>query len=471
MAFDKILSISSRLDTAKVEFRANIITNGSLLREDIIEKLPSLHLTHIQISLDGLSHEHDKTRHYKNGQPSFVDIESGIKRLLSNTAIKVSLRVGVDNTHPKSYLDVYTYMKKKFPKAVENGQLQIGANVIQDRTGFDNGSNCFSDRQLYEKDLFDFENENVRQFRPSLPGLNMPCMYKTPASLAIDSHGFIYPCLEYLGNPSKSIGNVIKGELSFSKQANLLFNDSVFDDKVCLSCNVFPICGGGCPKDRENHKDSPKTYCTYLKTYLADLLPYLKIIIDMKCNMKLFACIFTLSMLSVLKGYAQLRNDTIYKKVNLTEVSVMGNRPIVKDNGSLKTVIVKGTMLAEMGSLNDVLRATPGLIMKGEKQFEVIGKGTPKYYIDGKEVTKQDVLSTIRSNNIAKIEIESEPSAKYPVGTEAVINVVTIKPIKDMISLNLGESMSFKRKYSNNPSLSFLMKKDFGQLVSTMTIL
>ena len=155
--------------------------------------------------------------------------------------------------------------------------------------------------------------------------------------------------------------------------------------------------------------------------------------------MKLFACIFTLSMLSVLKGYAQLRNDTIYKKVNLTEVSVMGNRPIVKDNGSLKTVIVKGTMLAEMGSLKDVLQATPGLIMKGEKQFEVIGKGTPKYYIDGKEVTKQDVLSTIRSNNIAKIEIESEPSAKYPVGTEAVINVVTIKPIKvkaQLISLD-----------------------------------
>lgn len=60
--------------------------------------------------------------------------------------------------------------------------------------------------------------------------------------------------------------------LSQSKQTCCLI--SVFDDKVCLSCNVFPICGGGCPKDRENHKDSPKTYCTYLKTYLADLLPY-----------------------------------------------------------------------------------------------------------------------------------------------------------------------------------------------------
>ncbi len=159
--------------------------------------------------------------------------------------------------------------------------------------------------------------------------------------------------------------------------------------------------------------------------------------------------------------FAQTNADslTIYKSINLNEVSVKGNRPIIKDEGSLRTVLVKGTMLAEMGSLKDVLRATPGLIMKGEKQFEVIGKGVPKYYIDGKEVTKQDVLSSIRSNNIAKIEIESEPSAKYPVGTEAVINVITIKPIKDMVSLNFGESMSFKRKFSNNPSLSFLMKK------------
>lgn len=168
--------------------------------------------------------------------------------------------------------------------------------------------------------------------------------------------------------------------------------------------------------------------------------------------------IFVMQNVSAQTGADSL---SIYKSINLNEVSVKGNRPIIKDEGSLRTVQVKGTMLAEMGSLNDVLRATPGLIMKGEKQFEVIGKGTPKYYIDGKEVTKQDVLSTIRSNNIAKIEIESEPSAKYPVGTEAVINVVTIKPIKDMISLNLGESMSFKRKYSNNPSLSFLMKKGF----------
>lgn len=92
--------------------------------------------------------------------------------------------------------------------------------------------------------------------------------------LAIDSRGFIYPCLELLGVPDKSVGNIVKGEISFSKQANLLFDDSAFDDEECLTCNVFPICGGGCPKDREEFKGNKSAYCTFYKKYLADLLPY-----------------------------------------------------------------------------------------------------------------------------------------------------------------------------------------------------
>lgn len=102
----------------------------------------------------------------------------------------------------------------------------------------------------------------------------LTCMYKKPTSLAIDSRGFIYPCLELLGVPDKSVGNIVKGEISFSKQANLLFDDSAFDDEECLTCNVFPICGGGCPKDREEFKGNKSAYCTFYKKYLADLLPY-----------------------------------------------------------------------------------------------------------------------------------------------------------------------------------------------------
>lgn len=158
-------------------------------------------------------------------------------------------------------------------------------------------------------------------------------------------------------------------------------------------------------------------------------------------------------------SYGQTRKDSIAHEVNLKDVTVKGRRPIVKDEGTMRIVSVKGTMLADMGNLGDVLRATPGMIMKGDNSFEVMGKGQPKYYVDGKEVTFQDIMNTIKSDNISKIEIEREPSAKYPVGTNAVVYIVTIKPLKDMVSLNLQEAMSIRRKFLTTPSVNFLLKK------------
>lgn len=109
-------------------------------------------------------------------------------------------------------------------------------------------------------------------------------------------------------------------------------------------------------------------------------------------------------------SYGQTRKDSIAHEVNLKDVTVKGRRPIVKDEGTMRIVSVKGTMLADMGNLGDVLRATSGMIMKGDNSFEVMGKGQPKYYVDGKEVTFQDIMNTIKSDNISKIEIEREPS-------------------------------------------------------------
>ena len=272
LAFDVIASISSTLDDNQVNFDANIITNGSLVTENVLQTLPSLHLTHIQISLDGLGEDHDKTRRYKSGKPSFSDIEHNIDAILSNTSIKLVLRVGVDNTHPDSYLKVFDYMNKKYPQAIAEKRVEIGANIIQNRTGFDKESICLSDQQLFDKEKFDLCHDNC--FKTSLPGLSMPCMYKKPASIAIDSLGLIYPCMELLGHTEKSIGNIVTGEISFSKRADLLFNNNAFDDEECLKCNMFPICGGGCPKDRDNFKNDKSAYCTFYKKYLADLLPY-----------------------------------------------------------------------------------------------------------------------------------------------------------------------------------------------------
>ena len=67
----------------------------------------------------------------------------------------------------------------------------------------------------------------------------------------------------------------------------------------------------------------------------------------------------------------------------------------------------------------------------------------------------QDIFNTIKANNVARIEIEYEPSAKYPSGTNAVVNIVTLKPMKDYMSLNLYNMLTMRRKVSEEPSFDF----------------
>ena len=276
LAFNKILSISSKLDERGVKYNANMITNGSLLTEEVIRQLETLHLTHVQISMDGVEEEHDKKRHYKNGKPSFGQICSNIETFLKLTKIKLALHVGVDNSNPNSYRNVYFYMRDRFPKAIADGQLVIRANCIKDRTGFDSNKTCFSKKQLYEKDIKELTNPIYDKFTPGLPLLSSPCMYRIPMVLAIDSKGYMYHCLEQMGQPTLSVGNILSGKASLMQLSNMTFGEDPFDDEECLHCNVLPVCGGGCPLDRKKlHGEKEKSYCSYYKNYLADLLPFI----------------------------------------------------------------------------------------------------------------------------------------------------------------------------------------------------
>lgn len=172
--------------------------------------------------------------------------------------------------------------------------------------------------------------------------------------------------------------------------------------------------------------------------------------------MKTFLLILALYIHTTTDIYAQ--QDSISKDFRLSSIEVKAYRPIVKTEGSRQTVTVKGTFLSKMGNLGNMLSVTPGIIAKGNNNFDVAGKGKPIYYVDGKEVTNQNIFTTLKTSDIAKIEIEREPSAKYPAGTNAVINIITIKPLKDFIALDVYNTTTVRRKFSENPSFELRMK-------------
>jgi uncharacterized protein len=157
-----------------------------------------------------------------------------------------------------------------------NDKIFVGHNFVQNRTEFKNNDVCFNseDKFQFMKSLISLDENNV--LLPSMPEKAMPCMYRTENYYAIDPMGNVYKCLEHLGNPSFAIGNILQKNISITKLVKTVFEDNPFNDTECCNCNVFPICGGACPLDRVKDKGKKeKSCCSFYKTKLSDLLPYL----------------------------------------------------------------------------------------------------------------------------------------------------------------------------------------------------
>ena len=273
IGFNVMQSISKRLIEKGINFSSSLITNGSLLTMDKIAKLENLHLSLIQISMDGAKHDQDARRYFKDGRPSFDIIINNIRCLLENTDIPLTIQVTVDKTNANGYDDLVQYCKEEFPTYYNSKRLQIGFNHVQNRTGFDVDNKCFS-----SDDLSYLKSRRISKCNDSskkcdfLPQKALACGYRSINTLSIDAEGYVYPCLEYLGDPSKAIGSLKDNKLSISKIKQCAFKYNPFDDEECIHCSVLPLCGGGCPRDYEK-ANCKEIRCTYLKDHLVDLLP------------------------------------------------------------------------------------------------------------------------------------------------------------------------------------------------------
>lgn len=276
LAFDRIVSLSKALKEKDVNFTATMVTNGSCLTPDKLDRMKSLHLRNVQVSMDGTAKHHDKRRFFKSGKPSYDIVRSNIDRFLEGTDISMTIQVTVDKENATAYEDLLEEFGERYAPYIKQKRLQIGCNPVQNRTGFDDKTgNCFTNEEIAEEKLACLENGVANDKTPGLPQPSLPCMYRSAANYAIDPEGNIYHCLEHLGDRAKSMGNVATGRMSLNALARTAFENSPFEDESCVECNVFPICGGGCPLDRERARLSGNhdTCCTLYKECMPDFLP------------------------------------------------------------------------------------------------------------------------------------------------------------------------------------------------------
>ncbi|MBP3258355.1 MAG: outer membrane beta-barrel protein, partial [Bacteroidales bacterium] len=104
------------------------------------------------------------------------------------------------------------------------------------------------------------------------------------------------------------------------------------------------------------------------------------------------------------------------------------------------------------GTANDVLSKTPGLI-KGQNGLEVIGKGSPMVYINGRRVSDVSELDRLQSNEIQSVEVITNPGAQYDATVRAVVRIRTIRRQGDGFGFNLNASdaQSLRWTKGNDP--------------------
>lgn len=113
--------------------------------------------------------------------------------------------------------------------------------------------------------------------------------------------------------------------------------------------------------------------------------------------------------------------------LTLEEVKVSYKKPMFERTMDGMTINVEGTELQQLNTLFDVLKASPRLSSPDDESIEIVGKGAPQILIDRQAIISNEELKAIPADQVEKIEIITNPSAKYKAGGSAngVIEVYT----------------------------------------------
>lgn len=166
-----------------------------------------------------------------------------------------------------------------------------------------------------------------------------------------------------------------------------------------------------------------------------------------KLSLKMVTLVATMMMATVTAS-AQA-NDSIstdttlwYNQTQqLGEVVVKSRLPRTKLKGNSMVTRIKGSVLGQSGTAHEMLAKVPGMTMKGD-ELEVLGKGTPIIYINGRKMHDKNELKQLRSEEILSVEVITNPGAQYDATISSVVRIKTIRREGDGFGFDLNTGLN-----------------------------
>lgn len=172
--------------------------------------------------------------------------------------------------------------------------------------------------------------------------------------------------------------------------------------------------------------------------------------------------------------------------VTVGEVVVQGDKPFIERQVDRTVVNVENSIIHTNSTVIEVMEKLPGILVSQEGDISLKGKQGVIILIDGKPtgLSGRDLANMLRgmpSSNIQKIEIITNPSARYDAaGNAGIINIVMKKNRQEGYNgsvnagygqgryekFNTGFNFAYRRNNFNfYVSYSFVHRKGFNNLV------
>jgi len=240
LAKDIVESLSLRLirlcKEKGVPYRNTIVTNGYLLDEETAKMLADIEISNAQITIDGTSEVHNKTRKLRNGEDTFDRIVENIKTACKYLK-KIVVRVNISADNLGAAADVREYFREAIPDAAN---ISVYPTIV------------INTDYTYGADENEFQRHKDKFYRGDTWPERMErrtgthCMLNRASSFIIDCHGRVLKCGVFLGE------DYVVGTLA--KNGDIQYNQKYYDyvlydpteDPECKNCKHLPVCMGGC---------------------------------------------------------------------------------------------------------------------------------------------------------------------------------------------------------------------------------
>ena len=149
----------------------------------------------------------------------------------------------------------------------------------------------------------------------------------------------------------------------------------------------------------------------------------------------------------------------------LNEVSVTAKKNILSSTVGKKVYNTSQDIMAQSGSASDILRNVPSVEVDIEGNISLRGSGELMVLINGRSSplmgkNRAEVLQQIPANTIERIEVITNPSAKFrPDGTAGMINIVMKKNTKAGFNGNVTGNFGNKQRENSSLNLNYKTSK------------